>query len=314
MLDSSHPLRIGTRSSKLALRQAAILEAALVRAEPALAEAGRLVIVPMHSAGDWRPEQQERSFAAMGGNKGLFAKELEQALLERRIDLAIHSAKDLETVLAPGLTLRCFLPRDDVRDAFIAPHARHWRDLPAGATVGTSSLRRAVQILHDRPDLVIAPFRGNVDTRLRKLRDGQVDATLLALCGLQRLGLSEGCFHPIPTEAMLPAVAQGALAVETRDEGDALHDLLRRLNCARTEQCVTLERIFLHHLNGSCHTPVAALATLATDGQIAFTAMVAQPDGSKLVRRSLQLAASAAVPAVAALGTELRAHLPPAAA
>ncbi len=309
----SFPIRIGTRNSKLALRQAAILETVLIRAEPALAEAERIVIMPMQSAGDWKPEQQECSFAAMGGNKGLFAKELEQALLERRIDLAIHSAKDMETVLASGLILSCFLPRNDVRDAFIAPNATHWRDLPAGAKVGTSSLRRAVQLLNDRPDLVIAPFRGNVDTRLRKLRDGQVDATLLALCGLQRLGLSDGCFHPLPTETMLPAVAQGALAVETRDEPGALHDLLRRLNCAVTEQCVTLERIFLHHLNGSCHTPVAALATRAADGGINFSALVAQPDGSNLVRRQLQLTDKTAAAAVAALGTELRAHLPTAA-
>lgn len=313
MTTLSFPLRIGTRNSKLALRQAALLEAALIRAEPALAEAGRIVIVPMQSAGDWQPEQQERSFAAMGGNKGLFAKELEKALLERQIDIAIHSAKDLETVLAAGLTLGCFMPRDDVRDAFIAPQAGHWRDLPAGARIGTSSLRRAVQILHDRPDLVIAPFRGNVDTRLRKLRDGQVDATLLALCGLQRLGLADNCFHPLPTETMLPAVAQGALAVELRDEPGAFRDLLRRLNCPVTEECVTLERIFLHHLNGSCHTPVAALATKTADGGIAFTALVAQPDGSNLVRRQLQLKADAAAPAVAALGSELRAYLPPAA-
>lgn len=194
----------------------------------------------MQSAGDWKPEQQECSFAAMGGNKGLFAKELEVALLERRIDIAIHSAKDLETVLATGLTLACFLPRDDVRDAFIAPNVTHWRELPAGARVGTSSLRRAVQVLADRPDLVIAPLRGNVDTRLRKLRDGQVDATLLALCGLQRLGLADDCFHPLPTDVMLPAVAQGALAVEMRDEPGALYDLLRRLNCGVTERCVTL--------------------------------------------------------------------------
>jgi hydroxymethylbilane synthase len=309
----SFPLHIGTRQSKLALRQAALLREAMIRAEPALAETGRIVIVPMQSAGDWQPEQQERSFAAMGGNKGLFAKELEVALLERRIDIAIHSAKDLETILAAGLTLSCFLPRDDVRDAFIAPQATHWRDLPSGAKVGTSSLRRAVQVLHDRPDLVIAPLRGNVDTRLRKLRDGQVDATLLALCGLQRLGLADHCFHPLPTATMLPAVAQGALAVETRDEPGALHDLLRRLNCAETERCVTLERIFLHHLNGSCHTPVAALATRATDGGLTFTALVAQPDGTNLVRRSLSLKADEAAQAVAALGTELRAHLPPAA-
>lgn len=307
---SPSPLRIGTRSSKLALRQAQIVQEALIVADPALAAPGRIVVVPMHSAGDWKPEQKERSFAELGSNKGLFAKELELALQQGQIDLAVHSAKDLETVLAEGLVLRCFMPRDDVRDALIAPTASQLSELPAGARVGTSSLRRAAQLLHQRPDLVISPLRGNVDTRLRKLREGQVDATLLALCGLQRLNLTDAWVHPLTTDAMLPAVAQGALAIETRDETGALHDVLRQINCHKTEQCVTLERAFLHHLNGSCRTPVAALATLAADGGFAFTALVAQADGTGLVRRQLQLTAQNAAAAVAALGTELRGHLP----
>jgi hydroxymethylbilane synthase len=304
------PLRLGTRSSKLALRQASIVQAAMARLDPVLAKDGAIEIVPMQSAGDWKPEQQERSFAEMGSNKGLFAKELELALQERRIDFAVHSAKDLETSLAAGLTLACFMPRDDVRDAFISVHASHPRDLPAGAKVGTSSLRRAAQILHQRPDLVIAPLRGNVDTRLRKLKEGQVDATLLALCGLQRLGLDESYFHPLTTQDMLPAVAQGALAVEVRDEPGALYDLFRQLNCQKTEACVTLERVFLYHLNGSCHTPVAALATQRADGQFDFSALVAQANGQDMVQRQMVLSVAEATAQVAALGTELRAYLP----
>lgn len=307
---SSSPLRIGTRSSKLALRQAHIVQEALIKADPGLAAPGRLVIVPMQSAGDWKPEQKERTFAELGSNKGLFAKELELALQQGQIDLAVHSAKDLETVLADGLTLRCFMPRDDVRDALIAPAATQLSALPQGARVGTSSLRRAAQLLHQRPDLVISPLRGNVDTRLRKLREGQVDATLLALCGLQRLSLTDEWVHPLATEAMLPAVAQGALAIETRAETGALHDVLRQINCPVTEQCVTLERVFLHHLNGSCRTPVAALAIRTGAESIAFTALVAQPDGTGMVRRQLQLTVQDAAAAVAALGTELRSHLP----
>jgi len=310
MSQKNAPLRLGTRSSKLALRQAALVQAAMIKADPALAAPGRIELIPMQSAGDWKPEHKERSFAEMGSNKGVFAKELETALQEGTIDLAVHSAKDLETTLADGLALACFMPRDDVRDAFIAPHAAHPRDLPTGAKVGTSSLRRAAQILHLRPDVMISPLRGNVDTRLRKLQEGQVDATLLALCGLQRLKITESFIHPLTTEEMLPAVAQGALAVETRDEPGALRDLLKQINCAVTAECVALERVFLHHLNGSCRTPVAALATRRADGQIDFTALVAQPNGQGIEQRQMVLVAATAATQVAALGEELRAFLP----
>lgn len=310
MASSPTPLRLGTRNSKLALRQAAIVQAALIAAEPALAEPGCIELVPMQSSGDWRPEQKERSFAELGSNKGLFAKELEQALQDGHIDLAVHSAKDMETTLADGLVLAGFMPRDDVRDAFVSTTAPHPRDLPPGARVGTSSLRRAAQILWHRPDLVISPLRGNVDTRLRKLLDGQVDATLLAWCGLQRLSITAPHIHLLPVEDMLPAVAQGALVIETRDEPGALTDLVRQLNCPVTELCVTLERLFLHHLNGSCRTPVAALATRRSDGQIDFSALVAQPNGTGIVQRHLTLTPEQAAETVAALGTELREHLP----
>ncbi len=306
-VSSSASIRLGTRTSKMALKQADILRGVLASAAPELA----IDIIPMKSSGDWRPEQGERNFAAMGATKGLFAKELEEALLSGEIDLAVHSAKDLETSIPDALCLAAFLPRDDSRDAFISFQAAHPRDLPGGARVGTSSLRRAAQILHMRPDLVVVPLRGNADTRLRKLADGQADALLLAYAGLQRIDAVDEYVHILPLDDMLPAAAQGALVVEMRRDHTALYDLVRRINCARTETCVTIEREFLRRLDGSCHTPVAALATLRADGRIDFSALVATPDGRKLERRHEVFAREAALRLAGELGGELRGYLPP---
>lgn len=303
------PLRLGTRNSKLALCQAELVRGALLRAQPAMT-GDQIVIVPLHSAGDWRPEQGEQNFATLGGTKGLFAKELEAALREERIDLAVHSAKDLETILAPGLQLTAFMPRADARDAFVSWQVKQFSDLPEGAKVGTSSLRRAAQLLHARPDLIISPLRGNVDTRLRKLQDGQVDATILAACGLQRLGVTGDHIHPLAAEVMLPAVAQGALAVETRSADTALNQLLQAINCEQTQACVTLERLFLHHLNGSCRTPVAALATQRSPGHYDFSALVVLPNGQNLQRRQLTLTEKTAPAQLAALAEAWRSVLP----
>lgn len=306
----AYPLRLGTRSSKLALRQADLICAALIATVPELAAPGRLTIVPMASSGDWQPEQQETTIAALGGNKGLFAKELETALLENRIDFAVHSAKDLETTLPDGLCLAAFPPRDDPRDVFIAPTARQPSDLPAGARVGTSSLRRAAQILHQRPDVTIVPFRGNVDTRLRKLADGQVDATLLAYAGLTRLAITAANHAVLPIDIMLPAVAQGVLALEMRRADTTLYNLLRRINDPATETCVTIERAFLHALDGSCRTPVAALATLLPNGQVDFRALAATPDGVTLEQRHEIWESDSAGAHAGALGRVLREFLP----
>lgn len=306
----AYPLRLGTRNSKLALRQADMICAALIAAVPELDAPDKLIIVPMASAGDWKPEQQETSIAALGGNKGLFAKELETALLENRIDFAVHSAKDLETTLPDGLCLAAFPPRDDPRDVFIARTARHPTDLPTGARVGTSSLRRAAQILHQRPDLTIVPFRGNVDTRLRKLAEGQVDATLLAYAGLTRLKITATNHTVLPIDLMLPAVAQGVLALEMRRTDKALYNLLRRINDPTTETCVTIERAFLHALDGSCRTPVAALATLLPNGQVDFRALAATPDGVTLEQRHAIWDNDSAGAHAGALGRVLRGFLP----
>ncbi len=304
------PIRLGTRNSKLALRQAEIICAALIAAAPELAASGMVEIVPIQSSGDWSPGQKETTFAMMGGNKGLFAKELEAALRERRIDCAVHSAKDLETVIPDDLCLAAFPPRDDPRDAFISPLAQHPCDLPSGARVGTSSQRRTAQLLHTRPDLKVEPFRGNVDTRLRKLADGQVDATLLAYAGLTRLGIADAATAILSPEEMLPAVAQGALAVETRSDDYALHQLLRRINDPATETCVMIERAFLLQLNGSCRTPVAALATLQPDGRVDFLALAATPDGATLERRRAIWDGGSALAHAGALGRTLRQYLP----
>lgn len=304
------PIRLGTRSSKLALRQADLVRTALIAVAPELAAPGMIEIVPMQSSGDWRPEQKETTIAMMGGNKGLFAKELETALLEQRIDCAVHSAKDLETVIPDGLILAAFPPRDDPRDAFLSPLAAHPHDLPLGARVGTSSLRRAAQLLHLRPDLKVEPFRGNVDTRLRKLADGQVDATLLAYAGLTRLGLGPAATAILSTEDMLPAVAQGVLAIEIRRNDQPLHQLFRQINDPSTETCVTIERAFLQQLDGSCHTPVAALATLQPDGRVDFLALAATPDGATLERRHEIWDNESALAHAGALGRVLRQYLP----
>ena len=304
------PLRLGSRSSKLALRQTNIICAALIAAAPELAAPGMIEIIPMQSLGDWRPEQQESTIAALGGNKGLFAKELEAALLEKHIDCAVHSAKDLETKIPDHLDLAAFPPREDPRDAFISAVAAHPRDLPAGARVGTSSLRRAAQLKHLRPDLMIEPLRGNVDTRLRKLAEGQVDATLLAAAGLNRLGIHQDGITILPFDDMLPAVAQGVLALEIRRDDDILRQLLRQLNDPATETCVTIERAFLHELDGSCRTPVAAIACLRPDGRVDFHALAATPDGVTLEKRHATWDSESAIAHAGAMGRSLRHFLP----
>ncbi len=210
------PLRIGTRGSPMALRQTALVRDRLVGAHPDLASAGAIEIVTIRTTGD---RVQDRLLAEIGG-KGLFAKEIEEALLARHIDLAVHSLKDLETWLPDGLEIACVLPRDDPRDALLSTNGASLAQLPEGATVGTASLRRQAQLLRCRPDLAVVPIRGNVNTRLRKLEAGEVDAIVVALCGLERLGLSGDATEILSPEIMLPAVGQGALAIECRAADD----------------------------------------------------------------------------------------------
>ena len=216
MSTAPRPLRIGTRGSPMALRQTELVRDRLLAAHPELAAPGIVEIVTIRTTGD---RVQDRPLADIGG-KGLFAKEIDEALRDGRVDLAVHSLKDLETWLPDGVEIACILPRDDPRDAFLSSTSASLAALPQGAVVGTASLRRQAQLLRRRPDLRVVPLRGNANTRIRKLEAGEVDATLLALCGLQRIGLAHLATEILPREIMLPAVGQGALAVECR-AGDA---------------------------------------------------------------------------------------------
>ena len=266
--------RIGTRGSPLALAQAHDVKRLLMNAHRRPENDFEIVVIK--TSGD---KIQDRPLAEVGG-KGLFTKEIEEALLARQIDLAVHSMKDVATELPPGLGLSVMLPREDVRDAFISPRHKSLGDMPAGAKIGTSSLRRAAQVRFMRPDLEVVGFRGNVQTRLKKLEDGVADATFLACAGLNRLGMADRVTTAVDTSQMLPAVAQGAIGIEIRDNDDTIRDLLGPLNDEKTALCVTAERAFLKELEGSCRTPIGGLAELA-DGHLTMRGEMLSPDGTE---------------------------------
>jgi hydroxymethylbilane synthase len=222
----------------------------------------------------------DRTLAEIGG-KGLFTKEIDEALLEGRIDLAVHSMKDMPTWLAEGLVIGAILPREDPRDAWISRHAGGLDGLPAGAVVGTASLRRAAQVLHRRPDVTVVPLRGNVGTRLEKVARGDVDATVVALAGLRRLGRAEAATAVLEPEDMLPAVAQGAIGVACR--ADDVRALAATLDDAETARAVSAERAMLARLDGSCRTPIAALA-VGDGGALDLRGLIAKTDGSAVVK------------------------------
>lgn len=270
-------LRIGTRGSPLALAQATLVRNALATAHPALAAPSAIAIEVIKTTGDL---VQDRNLAEIGG-KGLFTKEIEEALLEGRIDLAVHSMKDVPTVLPDGLAITTILERDDPRDALIGPYTA-LADLPQGATVGTSSLRRGAQILHARPDVAIVPFRGNVETRLRKIREGQVAATLLAAAGLNRLQRAGEAAAILDIDVMLPAVAQGAIGIEARCSDTRTAAFLAPLDHPETHLCIRAERALLARLDGNCRTPIGGYARLVHDGgmnQLMLDGLLISPDG-----------------------------------
>ncbi len=266
-------LRIGTRGSPLALRQAEELRDKLLAAHSLAPE--EIEIVVIKTTGD---KVQDRPLAEIGG-KGLFTKEIEDGLYEGSLHMAVHSMKDMPAELPEGLIIDCLLPREDVRDGFISPHHSSISELPKGAVVGTSSVRRQAQLQRLRPDVQIVPFRGNVQTRLRKLQDGVASATFLACAGLNRLGQSDLITAPISPDEMLPAVAQGAVGIEVRADDSATRDLLKPLNDTATETRVAAERAFLAVLDGSCRTPMAGLAELSGD-QLHLRTCVLSMDGS----------------------------------
>lgn len=303
---TTHPLRIGTRGSPLALAQAHETRDRLIAAHPHLAAPGAIEIVVFKTTGD---RILDRTLAEAGG-KGLFTKELEEALVDGRADLAVHSMKDVPTQLPDGLEIATLLPREDPRDAFFARSGGGLADLPAGAVVGTAGLRRQAQVLELRPDLTIVPLRGNVQTRLSKLDAGEVDATLLALAGLRRLGLTGRISAVLEPETMLPAVAQGAIGIEIRSDDDDTRALLAPLNCAETMVRVTAERALLAALDGSCRTPIAALAMLDGD-RLHLRAKVLSHDGRSIFRAERHGTAAEALALGADAGAEIRAQLPP---
>jgi hydroxymethylbilane synthase len=259
----------------MALYQANLVRERLVAAHPGLAEPGMLALEVIRTTGD---RVQNRLLAEIGG-KGLFTKEIEQALIDRRIDLAVHSLKDMETFLPPGLAIACVLPRDDPRDALVTRDGAGLAALPQGARIGTASLRRKAQLLRQRPHLVVAPIRGNVDTRVAKLAAGEVDGLLLALSGLERLGRADAASEILSTDVMLPAVGQGALAIEARADDGELGELLAPLHDTASAACVGAERAMLAALDGSCRTPIAGFAELA-GGELRLRALLLAEDGS----------------------------------
>jgi hydroxymethylbilane synthase len=271
-------LKLGTRGSRLALIQAGLVRDALASAVPALAAPDAIEIVAIRTTGD---AIQDRPLSEAGG-KGLFVKEIEEALLARRIDAAAHSMKDMPTAQPPGLAITAFLPREDARDVLIAGDVGRITDLRQGAIVGTSALRRRAQLLHRRPDLQIVNLRGNVDTRLAKREAGVVEATLLALAGLKRLGMVH-VGTPVPEDEMLPAVGQGAVCIECRAEDASVRAWLAAIDHRPTATCVAAEHAMLAVLDGSCRTPIAGHAILAPDGALHLRGLIVKPDGSELI-------------------------------
>jgi hydroxymethylbilane synthase len=299
---SAPPLRIGTRGSRLARAQTDLVCRALAAAHPELAAPGALEVVVIRTTGD---RVTDRPLAELGG-KGLFCKEIEAALLERRIDVAVHSVKDLPTWLPDGLVLGAVLEREDPRDVLIARTPATIADLPRSAVIGTASVRRRAQLLAHRPDLRVVNFRGNVDTRLRKLAAGEVDATLLALAGLRRLGIEDAGIV-LSREEMLPAVGQGALGVECRADDAGSLTLLTAIDHPASSACVRAERALLAALDGSCHTPIAGHAEIAA-GLLHLRALIARPDGSECLRAARVGATDAAEALGQEVGLELRAR------
>ncbi|MFV0358492.1 hydroxymethylbilane synthase [Tropicimonas sp.] len=299
---SDAPLKIGTRGSPLALAQAHETRDRLARAFDLPPEAFGIVVI--RTTGDDRALiAADRPLKEIGG-KGLFTKEIEEALLSGAIDIAVHSMKDMPVEQPAGLVLDCHLPREDVRDAFVTLDGRAFGDLPPGAVIGSSSLRRRAQVLFRRPDLKVVEFRGNVQTRMRKLADGVADATFLACAGLNRLGMDDVIRTPVDPSDMLPAIAQGAIGIERRSADNRAAALLEAIHHTPTGLRLAAERAFLAALDGSCETPIAGLASLER-GTVWLAGEILRPDGSE----SLSDGGSAPVEDAAELGHSLAAAL-----
>ncbi|WP_412505089.1 hydroxymethylbilane synthase [Roseovarius sp. SYSU LYC5161] len=278
MPSPAKPLKIGTRGSPLALAQAHETRDRLAAAFDLPQDAFEIVVIK--TKGDDKALIASDTPLKELGGKGLFTREIEQALLDGGIDIAVHSMKDMPVQQPPGLVLDTYLPREDVRDAFVSPRAEGLAALPEGAIVGTSSLRRRAQVLVAYPHLEVVEFRGNVQTRLRKLDDDVAACTFLAMAGLNRLGRPEVARNAVAPEEMLPAVAQGAIAIERREDDSATADMLAAIHDAQTGKQLAAERAFLAALDGSCETPIAGLAEL-DGGTLRLRGEILRPDGSE---------------------------------
>jgi hydroxymethylbilane synthase len=307
------PLRVGTRGSPLALVQTRDFLGRLTRFCPVLRG---LNVFEEHAINTTGDAVQDRRLAEIGG-KGLFAKEIHEALLDRRIDFAVHSLKDLEAEMPPGIVLGCTLAREDARDALIlGPHCEQpdaadpFACLPSGAVIGSSSVRRQAQLLHARPDLSVVTLRGNVQTRLRKLGEGACAASLLALAGLRRLGMAERASVVLDPETMVPAAGQGIVGVTVRESDGELRELLAAIEDPEARAVATAERALLAELDGSCRTPIGGYARLLASGSLHLTGLAARADGSFMLKRAIHGQPSDAARIGQALGAELRRDSP----
>ena len=309
------PLRVGTRGSPLALWQTRHFLGLLRTFCPVLRTMDVFEEHVIRTTGDATQEAGTR-LADIGG-KGMFAKEIHEALADGRIDFAVHSLKDLETELPPGIVLACTLKREDARDAMIlgprcgaVDPANPLDALPRGATIGTSSLRRQAQLLHRRPDLKIVTLRGNVMRRIERVAEGFCDATLLALAGMNRLGLAHHAGAVLDTDSMVPSSCQGIVGITVRADNTELRQLLTGIEDPEAKAVSLAERAMLAALDGTCHTPIGALARVQPQGGLLLTGLVARPDGSFVLRRSVEGPAADAAQLGASLGASLRADTP----
>jgi len=309
----SLPLRVGTRGSPLALWQTRFFLQLLTRFCPVLRGMNVFEEHAIRTTGD---AVQDRKLAEIGG-KGLFAKEIHEALSDGRVDFAVHSLKDLETELPPGIVLACTLKREDARDALIlGPHcdpidpADPFACLPAGAVIGTSSVRRQAQLLHARPDLRVTTIRGNVQTRLGKLAAGECTASLLALAGLKRLEMEDKASVVLDAEAMVPAAGQGIVGITVRESDEELRELLSAIEDPDAKAVSTAERALLGELDGSCRTPIGGHARLLPTGDLHLTGLVARADGTFVLKRALHGPVADAARIGRELGASLRADSP----
>lgn len=272
-------IKIGTRGSALALWQAEWVKSEVEKKYPSLV----VTLTKIKTTGD---KILDVPLAKVGG-KGLFVKEIEDAMLNREIDIAVHSMKDVPTFFPEGLHLACITKREDARDALLSRNKVKFRDLPRSANIGTSSLRRQTQLMHVRPDFVIHQLRGNVDTRLRKLKEGQYDAIILAAAGVNRLGLSADVTEYLDPEISLPAIGQGALGIECRAADQELNDMIAFFNHAETRTCVTGERALLRRLEGGCQVPIACYGRI-NNGALRLEGLVGSVDGKRIIKESIE--------------------------